>query len=92
MTKKDKRKPIPTFKTDQDAERFTDTADLSEYDLSNFRPMRFEFEDKSARMNLRLPESQIEALKAEAERRGMPYTRLVREFIALGLQNAHTPR
>lgn len=36
------KKKIPTFETDADAERFVDTADLSEYDLSRLRPTRFE--------------------------------------------------
>jgi len=28
------KKKIPTFKTDEEAERFVDTADLSKYDLT----------------------------------------------------------
>lgn len=39
-------KPFPRFATDEEAEHFVDTADLSEYDFSGFRPMRFEFEPK----------------------------------------------
>ena len=31
-------KKIPTFKTDKEAERFVDTADLSKYDLSGLKP------------------------------------------------------
>ena len=42
------KKKIPTFKTDDEAERFVDTADLSEYDLSGLTPVRFEFEKKTA--------------------------------------------
>jgi len=30
---------IPVFKTDEEAERFVDEADLSKYDLSGFRPL-----------------------------------------------------
>ena len=36
-------KPLPQFKTDEDAERFVDEADLTEYDLSRGRMVRFEF-------------------------------------------------
>ncbi|MCE3249791.1 MAG: CopG antitoxin of type toxin-antitoxin system [Geminicoccaceae bacterium] len=36
----------PTFKSDDEAERFVETADLTEYDLSQFRPVWFEFEKK----------------------------------------------
>ena len=39
-----KLKQIPTFKSDEAAERFVENADLSEYDLSGFRPMHFEIE------------------------------------------------
>jgi hypothetical protein len=37
------------------AERFLATADLPEYDLSGFKPMRFEVEPKSAALNMRRP-------------------------------------
>src|SRR6516162_7414051 len=37
------KKRIPTFKSDNEAEAFVDTADLTEYDLSGAKPVRFEF-------------------------------------------------
>ena len=40
-------KPFPVFKTDEEAEKFVDEADLSEYDFSQFKPARFEFAKKS---------------------------------------------
>ena len=49
------KKKIPTFKTDEEAERFVDTADLSQHDLSGFRRVGFAFEKKSAQRNKRLP-------------------------------------
>ena len=51
------KKKIPTFKTDAEAERFVATADLTEYDLSGARPMRFEFEKKGEQLNMRVPKS-----------------------------------
>ena len=75
------KKKIPTFKTDREAERFTDTADLSDYDLSGARPVRFEFEKKDARVNMRLPQALLEALKERAKQRGIPYQRLIREAL-----------
>lgn len=39
-------KPFARFETDEEAERFVDTADLSEYDFSAFQPLRFEAEPK----------------------------------------------
>ncbi len=75
------KKKIPTFKTDREAERFIDTADLSDYDLSGARPVRFEFEKKDARVNMRLPKPLLDALKERAKQRGIPYQRFIREAL-----------
>jgi predicted DNA binding CopG/RHH family protein len=66
---------------DEEAERFVDTADLSEYDLSGARPVRFEFEKKSSRVNMRLPAPLLEAVKERARARGIPYQRFIREAL-----------
>ena len=73
---KAKSKPMPSLRSDADAQRFVDTADLSVYDLSGFKPMNFEFEPKAAALNMRLPQNLLDALKAKAK--GIPYTRYVR--------------
>ena len=85
MSDNDKRKPLPRLKTDEEAERFVAEADLSEYDLSGFKPARFEFEKKSARVNMRLPEPLLDAVKAKARARGIPYQRFIREAIERAL-------
>ncbi|GAA5112789.1 CopG family antitoxin [Bartonella jaculi] len=36
-------KQIPLFKTDGEAENFVDTADLTDYDLTGFKPVHFKF-------------------------------------------------
>ena len=46
MSKRSNLKQFPVHKTDQEAEHFTDTADLSEYDFAGFKPIRFEFQKK----------------------------------------------
>ena len=61
-----KLKPFPRFDTDEEAERFVETADLSENDFSGFRPMRFEFEPKAAQLNMRVPQALLDALKERA--------------------------
>jgi predicted DNA binding CopG/RHH family protein len=76
-----KLKPFPRFDTDEEAERFVETADLSEYDFSGFRPARFEFEPKAAQINMRVPQSLLDALKERARHRGIPYTRFIRELM-----------
>jgi predicted DNA binding CopG/RHH family protein len=76
-----KLKQFPRFKTDEEAEHFVETADLTEYDFSQFKPARFEFEPKNAQLNMRLPQDLLDALRARAKERGIPYTRFIREII-----------
>ena len=76
-----KLKPFPRFNTDEEAERFVETADLSEYDFSGFKPVRFEFEPKAAQINMRVPQSLLDAPKERARHRGIPYTRFIRELM-----------
>lgn len=81
------KKKIPVFRTDAAAEAFVDTADLTHYDLSGARPVRFEFEVKSARVSMRLPESLLLAVKKRARDRGIPYQRLIRETLERAVAN-----
>ncbi len=76
-----KKKTLPVLKTDKEAEDFVANSDLSEYDLSGFEPVRFEFEKKSARLNMRVSESLLRAVKSRAKARGIPYQRLIREVL-----------
>ena len=79
MNKKKSLKPLPQLKSDAAAERFVDEANLAEYDLSEFKPTHFEFEKKDSIVNLRVPSGLLEAVKAKAAKRGIPYQRLIRE-------------
>ena len=63
------KKKIPTFKTDAEAEHFVATADLTQYHLSGARPVRFEFEKKNDQLNMRVPKSLLDAVKARAKAR-----------------------
>ncbi len=76
-----KPEPMPSLPSDEAAEAFVATADLTHYDLSGFKPMRFEIEPKSAALNMRLPAALLAALKAKAKARGVPYTRYVRMLL-----------
>lgn len=40
-----------------------------------------EFEKKSAQLNLRVPKLLLDAVKARAQVRGIPYTQLIRETL-----------
>ena len=75
------KKPIPAFDSDEAAEKFVEGADLADYDLSGARPVSFEFDRKDARLNMRLPEALLSAVKQRADERGIPYQRLIREVL-----------
>lgn len=85
MSDKHPDRPLPILTLDEDAERFLETADLSEYDLSAMRPFGAEFGMKDARVNMRLPSAQLEAVKAAAAADGIPYQRFIRNAIELAL-------
>ncbi len=79
---------LPIAKTDAQAASLVERADLTEYDLSKMRPLRFEFAPKEARINMRLPTKLLTAIKAAAARAGVPYQR----FIRRALEEAITTR
>ncbi|MDI7776251.1 CopG family antitoxin [Asticcacaulis sp. EMRT-3] len=74
-------KPFPSFASDQAVEDFIDTADLSDYDFSDMRPMNFERRPKDERLTIRLPSHLLALLKSEAARRHMPYGRFIRQTL-----------
>ena len=47
--------------------------------------MKFEIEAKSAALNLRLPQSLLDAVKVRAKAKGIPYTRYVRMLLETDL-------
>ena len=74
------KRSVPKLKTDEEAEDFL-AEDLSDLDFAQFVPVRFEFERKEARVNMRLPQSLLDAVKARADARGIPYQRFIRETL-----------
>jgi predicted DNA binding CopG/RHH family protein len=75
------KKTIPNFETDQQAQDFVDTANLADYDLSGGTTVQFEFEAKSAHINMRVPQPLLDAVKERARLRGIPYTRFIRQLM-----------
>ncbi|MCX7317784.1 MAG: CopG family antitoxin [Hyphomicrobiales bacterium] len=71
----------PVLGSDEQAERFVEEADLSDYDFADMVPVQYEFEPKAAAFNMRLPSSLLEALKSKAKAKGIPFTRYVRLLI-----------
>ena len=74
-------KKLPKLRTDKAAEDFVANADLTEYDLSGMRVVQFEFEPKTERVNMRLPRTLLDAVKARAAKQGIPYQRYIRQTL-----------
>jgi predicted DNA binding CopG/RHH family protein len=49
------KKKLPRLHSDEAAETFVSRYDLSDYDLSGMEMVRFEFQPKTERVNMRLP-------------------------------------
>jgi predicted DNA binding CopG/RHH family protein len=72
------KKKLPTLKSDKDAEGFIENADLTEYDLSGAKQVRFEFQKKDKAVTLRIPEGLLNEVKKTAAHEKMPYQRFIR--------------
>lgn len=83
------KKPLPRLASDDEAEQFVATSDLTDYDLSAMRMVRFEFQPKSERINMRLPRPLLDAVKASAARAGVPYQRFIRQALEAAVQPRH---
>ena len=79
-------KPLPRFESDEDAESFVASADLTDYDLSGGRPVTYELKSDDAAVRMRLPRQLLDDVKAEAGREGIPYERFIRRAIEDAMQ------
>ena len=80
-------KRVPEFKTDAEAEAFLEQ-DLSGLDFKQFKPMRFEVAKKEAALHMRLPAVLLDAVRAKAKAKGIPYSRYVRMVLEADLRHA----
>jgi predicted DNA binding CopG/RHH family protein len=80
------RKRLPKLTSDEEAEHFVETVDLTDYDLSELRAVQFEFQPKSERVNMRLPKPLLDAVKSKAARAGIPYQRFIRQVLEAAVQ------
>ncbi len=80
------KRKLPRFKSDKEAEEFVSKADLTEYDLSDMKPIRFEFQPKTERVNMRLPRQLLDAVRASAAGKGVPYQRFIRQVLEDAVQ------
>jgi predicted DNA binding CopG/RHH family protein len=80
------KRKLPRLHSDEAAEAFVSRADLSEYDLSGMEMVRFEFQPKTERVNMRLPRPLLDAVKASAATAGMPYQRFIRQALEMAVR------
>ncbi len=80
-TKVKKLKKVPVLTSDKQAVDFLEHADLSEYDLSGFKRVHFEFEPKERAVSIRLPERLYAVVKKKAAREGIKTQRFIRRAL-----------
>jgi predicted DNA binding CopG/RHH family protein len=79
-------KKFPDLRSDEEADAWLQSVDLSEYDLSGMKKVRFELARKDASISLRLPAALLATLKANAARANMPTQRLIRMMLEAQLE------
>ena len=74
----------PEFKTEAEERAFWESHDSSDYvDWRQARPVRMpNLKPSTKTISLRLPESLLERIKIEANRRDMPYQSLIKAWLA----------
>ena len=85
MTKRAKKlKPVPVFKSDEEAGEFWMTHDTTEYlDWSKARRVTFpNLRPSTATISLRLPQGLLNELRILANERDVPYQSLLKVFLA----------
>src|SRR5947209_118409 len=78
------RKPIPSFRSEQEEREFWETHDTTDYvDWSQGRIVRFSnLKPSTTTISLRLPTPLLADLKALANKRDVPYQSLLKVFVA----------
>lgn len=74
------KRKLPRLKTDRAAEALL-ARDLSGLDFSQFAPVRFEFQPKTERVNMRLSKPLLSAVKKRAAKEGISYQRFIRRTL-----------
>ena len=86
-----KLKKIPEFKNEAEERAFWQTHDSTEYvDWSKAKLARFpKLKPSTKTISLRLPESLLDRIKIEANKRDMPYQSLIKAWLADEVNSAH---
>lgn len=92
MKSKSNLKSFPKHKSDKEAEQFVRDVNLTEYDFKEFKRVNFEFDNKTARINMRVPELLLERIKKIALQKEIPYTRFIRQILEIVVEKEHKAR
>lgn len=86
-----KLKKIPEFKSEAEERAFWQTHDSTDYvDWSKAKLARFpNLKPSTKTISLRLPESLLDRIKIEANKRDMPYQSLIKAWLADEVNSAH---
>jgi predicted DNA binding CopG/RHH family protein len=85
------KRKIPKFASDEQTEAFLNQ-EFSDLDFSQIEPNRFEFQKKTAQINMRIPKALLETVKRRSAERGIPYTRFIREALEQALHRSEKLR
>ncbi|GAB1258730.1 BrnA antitoxin family protein [Aurantivibrio plasticivorans] len=79
-----KAKKLPKFKTEAEEREFWETNDSSEYvDWKNAKSVSMpNLKPSTKTISLRLPESLLDSIKIEANKRDMPYQSLIKVWLS----------
>lgn len=79
-----KAKKVPKFKSEAEERAFWESRDSTEYvDWSNAQPVTLaNLKPSTKTISLRLPESLLDRIKVEANKRDMPYQSLIKVWLA----------
>lgn len=86
-----KAKKVPKFKTEAEERAFWEANDSSEFvDWSQAQPASMaNLKPSTKTISLRLPESLLNRIKIEANKRDMPYQSLIKVWLADDVKEAH---
>jgi predicted DNA binding CopG/RHH family protein len=89
-----KLKNIPEFKTEDEERSFWETHDSTEYlDWSKAKTVRLpNLKPSTKTISLRLPESLLDSIKIEANKRDMPYQSLIKAWLVEDVEDQRIRR
>ena len=88
-----KAKKTPEFKSEADERAFWESHDSSEY--INWQKAQTAFfpnlKPSTKTISLRLPETLLDRIKIEANKRDMPYQSLIKSWLAIDVEKSRRP-